>query len=134
MWEVRLRCERFLECESRSIRLIHHVHCDSEVGLDFGIFWQFIGSFSNELDCLLVVALLVANPAQRVGNNGINRSKCPCLARQIVSLAELIEPLGVEKRQFRHYVGRIGGLGKQSLISIACLLKIPRVGTRCCKR
>ena len=50
------------------VRLTHHVAGHAEMKLDLRILRAFIGAFLKDRQCLLVIATLIKDPPERIGD------------------------------------------------------------------
>ena len=90
-------CARgFLQGSLGQICLAHHVGSHAQVKLNLRIIGSFFSALLQNRQGLLIVAAFVKNPAKGVADRSVLPLQIAGLARQVVSLVEIIQPLGVE--------------------------------------
>ena len=72
------------------VRLTHHVAGHAEMKLDLRIFGEFIGAFLKERQCLLVIATLVKDPPERIGDLSLIWFQSARFLCQFVGSVELV--------------------------------------------
>ena len=90
-------CARgFFEGRPGQICLAHHVGSHAQVKLNLRIIGSFFRALLKNRQGLLIVAAFVKDPAKGIADRSVLPLQLTGLARQLVSLVEIIQMLGVE--------------------------------------